>query len=209
MRLEELLNKSLLQLACRHHVSEVWGGAACTIVYGETTSPDESCFKAFCSSWKSIDTDRYSLPAVSGRFLKGLQASTVKFLTDFLQNTEGSRCTLRHDYLELAELALLLLGGTLTEGIKIRAPGATHHARWMAAMIYTFKLTLFRDQLTEEFEEESLDLIEELGIFLALVYVQYWRCCTSAADAPVQDLALLTLLETALSSNVSDLQGAC
>ena len=98
---------------------------------------------------------------------------------------EGFRWTLRHDYLELTELALILLGGTLPDGITFRAPGTTHHARWMAEMMYTFKITLFRKQLSDVFEEDSLDFIEELGDYLALLYVQYWLCCTSTADTPV------------------------
>jgi len=199
VQLEEHLAKSLLQFACRHHVAELWGGAACRVIYGETTSPEESCFKALCSFWSKVDVGNYRLPRIQGRFLKGLQSKVLKFLDVFLA---AETCTLRHDYRELAELTLLMLGGTLGKGITVKAPGATHHARWMAAMIYTFKITLFRDQLGEVFDNDCLDNIEELGVFLALFYVRYWLCCGSGPDAPAQDLALLSLLESAIDTKL-------
>ena len=72
---------------------------------------------------------------------------------------------------------------------------------------------MFRKQLSDMFEENSLDLIEELGVYLALLYVQYWLFCASASDAPVQDLPLLTLFKNALNSNITstykDLVEAC
>ena len=57
---------------------------------------------------------------------------------------------------------------------------------------------MFREQLGED----CLDNIEELGVFLALFYVRYWLCCASGPDAPVQDLALLSLLESAIDTKL-------
>ncbi|KAG0724164.1 hypothetical protein GWK47_041208 [Chionoecetes opilio] len=76
VRLETEFGRSLLQLACRHHIHELIGGASCSIVYGPTTGPNEQLFKRL--TW--------------------IENSTKE--------------TLRHDYLELAELTLLFLGGT-------------------------------------------------------------------------------------------------
>lgn len=169
VRLQRHLKKQLLQLACRHHVSELWGGAACGVVYGRTESPHETCFKTLCRVWSSINTTNYKLPQIKGRFLKDLQEKTRDFLLEFLS---GDNSTIRADYKELAELSLLLLGGLLPHGITIHSPGATHHARWMASMIYTFKLTLYRHQLEDYFEESSLNAMEMLAVYLALFYVR-------------------------------------
>ena len=69
-------------------------------------------------------------------------------------------------------------------------------------MIHTFKITLFREQLEEEFNNDCLGNIEELGVFLVLFYVRYWFCCANGPDATVQDLTLLTLSEAALDTKL-------
>ena len=88
-----------------------------------------------------------------------------------------------------------MLGGSLPQGITIYSPGAPHHARWMGSMTYTMKITLFRHQLRDIFDDGVLDMIQELAVFLALFYVPYWLRCTYSADAPKLDLDLLIKLE--------------
>ena len=63
----------------------------------------------------------------------------------------------RDDYEEFLQLALIFLGGTPSGGIKYRAPGAIHHARWMAKAIYSFKIFLFRDQFKLTKKEQGLE----------------------------------------------------
>ena len=204
-RLEEYLGKPVLQLACRHHIAELFAGAACSVIYGDSESPTESCHTALCQAWDKIDTNNYVLPNIQGRLLKQKQQETVSFLEDFLSNEDHD---LRDDYKEMAELTLLYLGGTLPKGIKIYAPGASHRARWMASILYSLKISLFREQLQalDIFDSEPLDYITSLSIFLALFYVKYWFCCTSAPDAPKLDLDMLSLLET-YKSTLKDKSG--
>ena len=174
-------------MACRHHIPELICGAACKCVYGDTESPDESCFVAFAKAWNGINKESYNLPSITSSYLKTLQSQTTDFLTEFLTSEQA---TLRHDYKELGTLTLLYLGGTLPSGIKIYAPGAHHHARWMSKIIYTLKIALFRDQL-------GVDMIQNLATFLALFYVKYWFCAPNPVDAPQLDLDTLKLLEQA------------
>ena len=121
-------------------------------------------------------------------------------------DSESSK-KIKEDYKELTLLSLFFLGGTRLGGITIIAPGAYHHARWMAAILYTLKISLFREQLLELniFEASILDMVDILGIFLVLFYVKYWLCCTSPSDAPSIDLNLLKLFEKA-SVEVEDKQ---
>ena len=123
-----------------------------------------------------------------------LVEQVVTFLQDWISNS--SKIKLRHDYLELATLTLLFLGGTLPESIKnatIKDPGAIHHARWMSKTIYTMKIALFRNQLDEIYEED-LDNIVSLAIFLSVFYTEAWLTCTDASAAPSNDLELFKLL---------------
>ena len=202
IRLQKEFGRSLLQLACRHHIAELVCGAACTVAYGETESPKETCYVSFAEAWDDIIKDQYQLPAIKGRFLNNqLKDEVLTFLQAFLGSE--SKTLIRDDYKELVLLAILLLGGSRSDGIKIFAPEAQHHARWMAAVIYTIKIALFAHQLTDVFEKWYLDMVVDLAVFLVLFYVKYWLCCTSPSDAPILDLEFLQLLEKA-SSKVSN-----
>ena len=46
----------------------------------------------------------------------------------------------RDDYRELLELAIIVLGGTQSCGVKFLALGALHRARWIAHIIYPIKI---------------------------------------------------------------------
>ena len=67
---------------------------------------------------------------------RDLQSSieeTKSFLCNWIRNSKKS--TLKNDYLEFACISLIFIGGELPDNCKtnhIRAPGAYHHARWMA-----------------------------------------------------------------------------
>ena len=81
---------------------------------------------------------------------------------------------------------------------KVKSPVGSH-SHWMAAILYTLKISLFREQLIELniFKVSTLDKVDILGIFLVLLYVKYWLCCTSPSDAPILDLNMLKLFENA------------
>ena len=195
LRLETQFGRSLLQLGCRHHIYELVCGASCSVVYGSGTGPTEPLFKKLKDIWDSLDKQSYSSIEIprSQRKLLLLVEQVVTFLQDWISNS--SKIKLRHDYLELATLTLLFLGGTLPESIKnatIKDPGAIHHARWMSKAIYTMKIALFRNQLEEIYED--LDNIVSLAIFLSVFYTKTWLTCTDAASAPSNDLELFKLL---------------
>ncbi|KAG0719104.1 hypothetical protein GWK47_007383 [Chionoecetes opilio] len=95
----------------------------------------------------------------------------------------------RDDYRELLELSVIVLGGMPARGIRFRRPGAHHHARWMAKLIYAVKIYLFRGQA-------NLTARESAGIlryvkFIVSVYVPAWYAAPSSTSAPANDLALL------------------
>lgn len=97
---------------------------------------------------------------------------------------EGTVCCKRDDYKELMELCLLVLGHPL-KNYTFKAPGATHHARWMSKTIYSLKIFLFRNQFSLSAEEKSN--FKEMNLFAGLIYVKAWIQCPLASDAPVND----------------------
>ena len=114
----------------------------------------------------------------------------------------------REDYRELCELALMILGEwTLPSGknFTFKAPGAYHMARWMAKIIYCFKIYLFRDQFQMTPSEEKS--LKEFGIFCSLIYVKAWISCPLASDAPINDLFLYRQIKdySAVNKTVADI----
>jgi len=186
--LEQKLNRDMLHLACRHHVLELILGSVFKESLGLSSGPDVAIFKRFQQHWQFINQLQYE----TGEGLHAI-ANCKDFIIAFacsqLMNSHP-----RDDYRELLELAIVFLGGVPPRGVHFSAPGAMHHARWMAKALYTFKIWLFRGQF-------SLTMREELGlrdvcVFLVSVYIQAWFTAPNAAGAPRNDLDLIQRLVT-------------
>lgn len=107
----------------------------------------------------------------------------------FLQNRAS-----RDDYYELLKLSYIFLGGVPNGGIKFRAPGAMHHARWLSKALYSLKIYMFRKQF--HINPSELRALREVCVFIVLFYVEAWFVATSAIEAPYHDLKLFqNLLE--------------
>ena len=110
---------------------------------------------------------------------------------DYSSSISSITAKMRNDYFEFAAISLLFLGGAMPEERKaspIHAPGAHHHARWMSKVIFTIKIALFQDQLTDFYSEEHLTMITSLAVFLATFYSKMWLLSTNSADAAQNDL---------------------
>ena len=130
------------------------------------------------------------------RELSGHIEDAKRFLNDWLITNSNQKC-IKNDYTQLAVLSLLFLGGTLPPEYSnnpIRAPGAYHHARWMSQVLYTIKIALLRNQLSDIFEDELLESITSLALFLSVFYSKMWLSCSNTVDAPVNDLIALKTL---------------
>ena len=71
-----------------------------------TQSPEEPLFKAFAAAWKHVDKSDYKVFNAESREQADASQYLVLFLLQWLENGES-----RHDYRELAELAILFLAG--------------------------------------------------------------------------------------------------
>ena len=124
------------------------------------------------------------------------------FLFDWLSVNINTK--LKNDYFEFAKAALLFLGGDLPVGVRsqqLRAPGAFHHARWMAKVIYTIKIALLKKQLIDIIDLEKLTEISSLAVFLSVFYSRMWLTSSNGADAARNDLwAVTTLTKVSLSA---------
>jgi hypothetical protein len=135
--LEQLLGKKVLNLACRHHIHELMVEKSFEVLFEETNSPEVKLLKYFQKNWANIDhhnfkalkDTRLNLP-----FIRNTKTSVVVFLNKVLENP-AEYCP-RDDYKEICELTLLILGEPARPNYRFKLPGACHHARWMAKVIF-------------------------------------------------------------------------
>ena len=70
---------------------------------------------------------------------------------------------------ELFELTIVFLGEDKEQVYSLKAPGSISHARWMAKVIYSIKIALFRTQLVKYLEGDLIKKITDLTLFHCLV----------------------------------------
>ena len=131
------------------------------------------------------------------RMLHSKCEEALFFCQNWLDSPGSRTMGLRNDYKELM-LVIIFLGGTIeSRKFQFQVPGALFHARWMAKLIYCIKICLFYAQLAESevFSEKLLQEVRSLVIFLVLYHIKPWFTCSSAVDAPFNDLQLHKTLQ--------------
>ena len=191
--IEQKMGKDLLHFACRHHILELVVHAVFVRVLGCSSSPELLLFKRFQTSWESIDREDFGTGIMVeevATVLEDVKDEALRWTLQVLQERED----LRDDYRELVELVIIFLGGAPPGGIRFRAPGAMHHARWMSKVLYSFKIWMFRGQfrLTKK-EERGL---QRMCLFVVRVYAKAWIEASFSAQAPRLDLELIKALGT-------------
>lgn len=200
--LEQKLGHELLHFACRHHVMELIAAAAFLKCMGLASGPEIQLFKRFKSQWASMDktdyqnayTDKYTEP-----YVREFKEDLKTFISSQLMTSHP-----RDDYRELLQLVSIYLGDPPQQGVKFMAPGAMHQARWMAKVIYTFKVWMFRGQFRLTLREEKG--LRDLCLFFAKIYMKAWFQCPIAACAPRNDLCLMQDLQkySEINKDISD-----
>ncbi|CAH0552503.1 unnamed protein product [Brassicogethes aeneus] len=107
----------------------------------------------------------------------------------------------REDYREILELLIIFLGGTPPRGVRFRSPGALHHARWMAKILYSLKLWMFRGQFKLTLQEEKA--LKDICIFIIRIYLKNWFGAPLPIQAPRNDLKLLKQLKEYEEKNLT------
>lgn len=199
VHLENLLGRSLLWLACRHHVLEVVLKYVFEKCCGRSAGPDIPSFKRFQERWEFLDHKSYRTLSDEEPLDNALELLRVQMIA-FLQKVLLDGNNPREDYKELLQLCLLFLGGSAGE-TRFRAPGAYHQARWMAKAIYTIKMTLFVDQL--ELPSRLQRGLHQVALFVSLLYIKNWHEALIPEYAPQNDLELLQALNDYPDKEVS------
>ena len=205
IRLNYRFNRPVLYLACRHHVFDLLAKNTFYKVVGYDPSPDVLMFKRMKEVFSSLDT--------SGSFMMfdvDNKDELIELYTNILtkENVNGE-LFVRQDYRELAEIALVMVGGELPGGrvIKWRPPGAAHKARFMAFGLCSLKILAFshlqevRNRCFSKkidkklvFEEGTLQNLWRWGQYAVKFYVPQFLLASLGRDAPSNDLNLFKSL---------------
>jgi hypothetical protein len=148
--LEQKLERQLMAFGCRHHIDELVIGAVFEVtVEIQTQGPNIKIFDRFQAAWMNLNKTEFHCPSINSLdkyFPDDTKDELVKFIREQL-----SIKSIRKDYQEFLGLALLFLGennDNKGQPIRIKKPGALSRARWMAKILYSLKIDLFRNQFT-------------------------------------------------------------
>ena len=184
--LEQLLQRDLLYLPCRHHIFEIILADCFEQNLPVMSGPNVPLFKRFHDSWNEID---------KGKYKNGLEGKTIipnlshkiedigKFIEEYLDQQLP-----RDDYKELLILSKVFIGIPCAD-VKFCKPGAYHHARWMAKAIHSLKIYLFREAFKLTHEEETS--LFSICLFIVFVYIKHWFSAPLAIKAPIEDLQFI------------------
>jgi hypothetical protein len=191
--IERRLDRSVMWLACRHHVYELHIKHVAETVLGKRNSPSEGLFRRFKKEWDQLDQDVNGLTLFD---YTGISSDCRKQAEHVL--SWGEKCLKkntfpREDYRELLELTVIYLGGIITRNFKLRKPGAHHHARFMAYAIYFLKIELMsvRFQLEQTERKQS----KRMAHFISLFHSEAFLRCRLSSISPAQDLRYLRLMQ--------------
>lgn len=213
--LQRKIGRELLMLPCRHHIFEILLRGAFDTKMGASAAPIVLLFKRFQAKWGKLrlvnklysikyfsiniftlvtgdlDTAAYKTAIDDENFdFADVSADILNFCKQQLDKQHG-----RTDYVEFLNLVIIFLGDRETPQsteISLRAPGAFHHARWMAKAIYCLKIYLLRDQF--QLTARELNGIRDICQFIVRLYVKAWFLAPLAALAPNHDLNFLIAL---------------
>jgi len=188
--LEQRLGKELLYLMCRHHIYEIVLKSVFDVKFGPMSGPNIQLFKKFQDNWSKIDTAIFNSgieDEVVCQTLFNIQQRVVDFAL-----AHSNEHQFREDYRELLELSIIFLGGVPNRGISFRAPGASHHTRWMSKAIYCLKIYMFRKQFHMTKNQENA--CRDCCIFIISVYIERWFRSHIAIEAPYQDILFIQCL---------------
>lgn len=188
--MEKKLEKELLWLPCRHHVFELVLRCVFECKMPPTSGPSVPLFKRFKEAWSHLNLTEFTIGLENEKVRKVL-GDRAEDINSFIKETIV-RAQPREDYRELLELSQVFLGFVPARGIKLRHPGADHHARWMSKAIYSLKIYLFREQFKLTSKDETA--LADICIFILEIYLEAWFTVPLAVRAPYHDLEFVKKL---------------
>ena len=197
-RLESLLGKPFLWLACRHHVGELHVFWLYSVCRGADVpkAPENALFKRFHTAWPRLNPNVrvvWTWP-VNANDWRYLRANCVLL---WARNMMLNGTFRRGDHREFLELAVIYLGGAVLRpragrppvaGFRMRKPGSTNQTRFMGIGLHEFKIAMMQGQFGQTVVGRRQS--QALAEYLALIHAPYFLQARLAIAAPRLDCDL-------------------
>jgi hypothetical protein len=159
-------------------------------------SPDISLFLRLQKNWDKLAHDsgqplnRFNLDEysedVSG-IIQTWKNETVEMATKGLD-------LFREDYHEFLQLSAAYLDPEFPVP-PFRQPGALHKARWMSKLLYSIKICMLEQQISDLprgtiANVQQREKVKHFVNFCTLIYCPWWMKCSTAVEAPWNDIVL-------------------
>ena len=152
-------------------------------------SPECKFFSDIKEEWESHNITSQTEFITLSKDLQGRQAALDFYEELLMRRNRRNELTIRDDYRELAECAVLVLGELPPSGKIIwRKPGACHKARFCAFGIYSLKALAFAKQF--DWDDDTIAGLRQFCAFTAIIYIPYFLSSSIGCDATVNDLDL-------------------
>ena len=189
VRLQQELGRPILFLGCRHHVSELLVKACWYSIFEADLSPECKFIADIKKEWGNFDTSPEAEFLTLDLSASEKEEPLAFYMELLMRRDKRNQMTVRDDYRELAECAVLVLGEIPPSGrIVWRKPGACHKARFCAFGIYSLKALAFANQL--DLDEETVVALRRFCRFISTIYIPYFLASSIGSDSPVNDLHL-------------------
>lgn len=204
--LERALNKPLLRLMCRHHISEIIIKDVYNHLFRSDT-PNNIFYLILKDIWSDLRRADFPFtPFNEDSFTEEYDLRTYELFQQLkgkavneLRQHSTNKCV-RDDYREVTLVALKFFGENLrtTKGnqVKFRTLINPSNARFMATAIQGIECYLFRRSIDWNGREDLKHNIKRFAAFASFIYIRYWNTCTNLFDAPKNDLDFLQELVT-------------
>lgn len=206
--LERELNKSLLRLKCRHHISEIVIKDVYRLLFTSDT-PNNMFYGMLKPLWSDLRESGFPItPFDDVEFVEELDATSFNLYEELKETAiqdlraHVNSKHIRDDYKEVTLVALKFFGVNVQNimkrnQVKFRTLINPSNARFMASIIQGIEVYLFRRSI--EWDSQKLiqlkHNIKRFAMFASLIYIPYWNRSNMLFDAPINDLRMLQLLQ--------------
>ena len=187
VRVQKKMGRKILFLACRHHLHELLAKNTWYKIFPKDDSPHCKLFMDLKREWEDLDTSSEAEIQILDLPISEREALIVFFQEIY---TNGDKVLLRHDYKELVEICLKLLGAELPaeKVFSWKKVGAVHKARFMAWSLCSLKAFAFSSNM--DFSEETKENLRRITLFQITIYIPHFLMSSIGSDAAFNDLSL-------------------
>ena len=125
-------------------------------------------FKEFKDNWSNLDHTKFNTLQFNLGWLNSIKVEVEQKL-ELIQSNNNF---IRDDYKEVLELVTAVLNLPRAKPYKLKKPGAYHHARWMAEVLYCLKMFVWCPNAI--LQVDVRETAKSVSIYCALL------CCSLA-----------------------------